>query len=203
KFLAIAAQMNGKIVNMSKIAKQVGVQDTTIANYFETLEQTLLGFHLPAFHTSVRKAQKLAPKFYFVDTGIKRALDKTLSVELLPQTFAWGDAFEHWIILEFIRGASYRRLDWTFSYIRTPNDVEIDLIVDRPGQKRLMVEIKSSSLVTESDANSLVTLGHDVDPKAEKWLVSNDVLERHFGNTRCLHWKAALQELFASFNTLK
>ncbi len=100
KFLAVAAQMNGKIVNKTRLADEIGINDSTVSNYFEILEDTLLGFLLPAYHSSVRKAQKQAPKFYFIDTGIKRALDRTLTVELLPQTAAWGEAFEHWIILE-------------------------------------------------------------------------------------------------------
>ena len=33
KFLAIAAQMNGKIINKSKIAREVGVDDVTVARY--------------------------------------------------------------------------------------------------------------------------------------------------------------------------
>ncbi len=99
KFLAIAAQLNGKILNRSKIAREVGVQDVTVAHYYEILEDNLLGFYLPAFHRSVRKAQKQNPKFYFIDPGIKRALDRTLSLPLMPQTSAYGEAFEHWVIL--------------------------------------------------------------------------------------------------------
>ncbi len=198
RFLAVAAQMNGKIINKSQIAREVGVHDVTVALYFETLEDTLIGFMLPAFHRSVRKAQRLTPKFYFIDPGIKRAIERTLSVELLPQTAAWGDAFEHWVILEFIKNASYHRLDWRFSYVRTKDDVEIDLIIERPGEKNLMIEIKSKSRVMESDAKSLETLGKDLDPKAEKWLLSNDPIERKIGTTRALPWKKGLMELFSS-----
>lgn len=197
KFLAVAAQMNGRIVNKTSIAKDVGVRDSTIASYFEILEDTLLGFYLPAFHHSVRKAQKLSPKFFFIDTGMKRALDRTLTVDLLPQTFAWGDAFEHWIILEFKKNISYRRLDWQMTYLRTKDDVEIDLIIDRPGQKKLLVEIKSKNKASEDDAKALETLGKDIDPRAEKWLLTCDPLEQNFGKTRALHWKTAIQELFA------
>ncbi len=196
KFLAIAAQMNGKIINKAAIAKQALVDPTTVTNYFEILEDTLLGFMLPAFSRSVRKAQRQLPKFYFIDPGIKRGLDRTLSVELLPQTFAWGDAFEHWVILEFIKGAQYRRLDWTFSYLRTKEDVEIDLIIHRPGDRQLFVEIKSKTLVDHSDAKSLETLGTDVDRNAEKWLLSCDPLERTFGGTKAIYWRDALVRLF-------
>ena len=202
KFLAISAQMNGKIVNKAAIAKQVGVDPTTVTNYFEILEDTLLGFMLPAFSRSVRKAQRQLPKFYFIDTGIKRGLDRTLSVELLPQTFAWGDAFEHWVILEFIKGCQYRRLDWSFSYIRTKDDVEIDLVVERPGDRDLFVEIKSKSLVDASDAKALETLGADTNPKAERWLLSCDPLQRTFGKTTAMHWQDGIQRLFSGGQAL-
>lgn len=197
KFLAIAAQMNGRIVNKSKVAGEIGVKDTTIANYFEILEDTLIGFMLPAFHQSVRKAQRASPKFYFIDPGMKRALDRTLTVELLPQTFAWGDAFEHWVILEFKKNISYSRLDWDLSFFRTKDDVEIDLIVDRPGMKRLLIEIKSKERVVESDAKALETLGTDIDNKAEKWLLSCDPIEQKIGKTRAIHWQKGLQEIFS------
>ncbi len=196
KFLAIAAQMNGKIINKSTIAREVGIDDVTVARYFEILEDTLLGFYLPGHHHSVRKAQKQAPKFYFIDPGVVRALDRTLTVELLPQTKAWGSAFEHWVILEFKKNASYHRLDWEFSYIRTKDDVEIDLIVSRPGEPALFVEIKSKTQIHMSDAKALETLGVDLDPQAEKWLLSNDPLEQRFGSTRAMFWRDALRELF-------
>ncbi len=199
RFLAIAAQMNGKVVNRSKIAKEAGVDDTTVANYFEILEDTLLGFYLPTYHKSARKSQTLSPKFYFIDPGIKRALDRTLTVDLLPQTFAWGDAFEHWVILEIVKNASYSRLDWTFSFIRTKDNVEIDLVIERPGTSALFIEIKSKKMVDESDAKSLETLGRDTDPSAEKWLLSLDPLDRFFGKTRALHWQKAITDLFGTF----
>lgn len=196
KFLAVAAQMNGRIINKSKIAREVGIDDVTVAHYFEILEDTLIGFMLPAHHNSVRKAQKQAPKFYFIDSGIKRALEKTLTVQLLPQTRAWGDAFEHLVILEIVKNISYARKDWDLSYIRTKEDVEIDLIITRPGEPKLLIEIKSKELVKEEDAKALETLGKDLDAKAEKWILSNDSLEQKFGSTRALHWKKGLKILF-------
>lgn len=198
RFLAIAAQMNGQIVNKTKISREVGVDDVTVSKYFEILEDTLLGFYLPTFHRSVRKAQRSSPKFYFIDTGIKRALDKTLSVDLLPQTSAFGEAFEHWVILEFYKNISYHRLDWELSFARTKDDLEIDIIVKRPGDANLMIEIKSKERVLERDAKSLESLGRDLDPKAERWLLSNDPLQQKFGKTRAFHWQDALNELFDS-----
>jgi uncharacterized protein len=167
RFLSIASQMNGKILNYSAIAREVGVDDMSVRSYFEILADSLMGFFLPALHYSVRKQQVKSPKFYLIDTGIKRSLDRTLTVPLLPQTSAYGEAFEHWVILELYKNASYNRLDWQFSFIRTKEDVEIDLVIQRPAKPLLLIEIKSKSKVLKSDAHTLETLGNDLDPKAE------------------------------------
>lgn len=50
----------------SNMEKEVGVDDVTIANCFEILKNTMLGFILPGYDKSVRKAQRTASKFYFI-----------------------------------------------------------------------------------------------------------------------------------------
>ena len=196
KFLSIAAQMNGKIINRSKISRDVGVDNVTVGKYYEILEDTLIGFFLPAFHSSVRKSFRQSPKFYLMDTGIKRALEKTLTVDLLPQTSAWGEAFEHWLVLEFVKNISYRRLDWELYYLRTRDGLEIDLVIRRPSLPLLLVEIKSTEKVVPGDFKALESLGEDIDAKALKWVLSRDRLEQKFGKIHALHWKKALKKLF-------
>ena len=119
-------------------------------------------------------------------------------MDLLPKTVAYGEAFEHFIILEIVKNISYRRLDWELSYLRTKDDQEIDLIIDRPGQTRILLEIKSKKTVLESDAKPLETLGNDVDSKADKFLFSQDPLPRSFGKTKSMHWQGGIQTLVAS-----
>jgi predicted AAA+ superfamily ATPase len=64
KFVEIAAQCNGELINFANIARDVGVDIKTVQSYFEILEDTLLGFMLEPYHRSVRKRQRQAPKFY-------------------------------------------------------------------------------------------------------------------------------------------
>ena len=70
KFLPIAAQMNGKIINFNAIAKDLRLDWTTVKTYFEILEDTWLGFFLPAYDRSLRKQQLKASKFYLFDIGV-------------------------------------------------------------------------------------------------------------------------------------
>lgn len=196
RFLPIAAQMNGKIINRASIARDVGVDDMTIASYFEILEDTYIGFHLPAFAHSFRRQIRQAPKFYLIDPGLKRALERTTSVPLLPQTSAFGDAFEHWIVLEFLKLSRYFKPDWQLYYLMTKDEAEIDLVIKRPGQPLLLIEIKSKEKVTQHDARFLETLGNEFEEATEKLLVSNDTLPQVFQSTHAKYWKEALKDLF-------
>ena len=60
----------------------------------------------------------------------------------------------------------------------------------------MLLEIKSKTRVDHSDVKALETLGHSIDKDADKWLLSNDSLERKYGSTRSVHWHQAIEELF-------
>ena len=87
KFLKVAAQVNGQIVVYDSIARDVGIDATTVKTYFEILSDTLLGFALPSYHRSVRKQQRKAPKFYFFDCGVQRALLGIADQELTESSY--------------------------------------------------------------------------------------------------------------------
>ena len=202
EFLAVAAQCNGKILNYSKISRDIGSTDKTVKEYFQILEDTLIGFKLPAFHRSIRKSQKESPKFYLFDPGVKRALERTLSLPLLPQTYAFSDAFEHWVILEAHRLNDYFQKDFRFSFFRTDH-IEIDLIIERPGQPDLLVEVKSTSHVTSHDTGSLerTRAGWDRPVEAQVW--SLDPRPKIESGVQCFHWQEGLLRLFPELKSWK
>lgn len=194
-FLEVAAQMNGKILNFSKIAKEIGVSDKSIHSYFQILHDTHLGFYLPAFHRSVRKSQKEHPKFYFFDIGVKRQLDRTIGSRLVPSTSAYGEAFEHFIILEIIRFASYKQKNWTFSYFQTKEGKEIDLIISIDRRREILIEIKSTTKVDVKDCEYLSELSKEFNAK-EVYVFSQDKNAQKIGRTRCVFWQQGIEEIF-------
>ena len=194
RFLFVAAQMSGQIINFSKLAREVGASVPTVQSYFQILEDTLVGFLLDAFHESVRKRQRENPKFYFFDTGVLRALSQTLTVDLVPHTYAFGVAFEHFILNEIMRLQSYGKKDYRFSYLRTKDGVEIDLIIERPGRKRVLVEIKSAERIRPEDIRSLKRLAPDV-PHSEALCLSLDPVAQKIDGILCLPWQRGLEAL--------
>lgn len=202
RFLEIAAQCNGQIINYANIARDIQVDDKTVKAYFSLLEDTLIGYMLEPYHGSLRKRIHQKPKFYFFDTGIVRALARFLDVKLLPSTTAYGKAFEHFIINECIRLAAYYKKDYQFSYLRTVTDLEIDLIIDRPGLPTLLIEIKSSRAVTETMLKALKLLKKDF-PNSQAMCLSNDTYAKQFSDLLVMPWQQGLATIFAPNNAVE
>ncbi len=195
RFLEASAQCNGKIVNYANIARDVGVNEKTVKDYFEILEETLIGFLLEPFHHSFRKRLSQKPKFYYIDPGIVRSLTRSLSLPLQERTSAYGDVFEHYVILECLRLANYFKPEYRFSYLKTKDDAEIDLVVDRPGLPHLFIEIKSSKSVDEIHLNTLKSLAHDFG-NCEAVCFSQDPYARKLDTITIYPWMDGIKKFF-------
>ena len=195
-FLQIAAQTNGQPVNYFNIAQDIGADDKTVKNYFSILEDTFLGLFLPYYHKSVRKQQRQSPKFYFFDTGVKRALDKQLNAPLINGSYAYGRAFEHKLILECFYLNEYLKKDFSFYYLRTKEGQEIDLIIERPGKTDIIVEIKSTRSIQKKHINSLLRFKKDWPGACAAQVWSQEQAPKVIEKVKCQFWKDALRGLF-------
>ncbi len=196
-FLEVAAQMNGKILNLNSIARDVGVDHTTVQNYFEVLQDTLVGFLLEPFAGSIRKRQRQASKFYYFDIGVTRALKRTLQLPVRASTYEYGELFEQFVILEIKRLSDYHQPDWRLSYLRTKDGAEIDLLIERPGLPRAAIEIKSTSRtegLRDSKTRSFAALVKNLH-NSEGFLFSQDELEQKIDGIWCLPWKKGIKEI--------
>jgi predicted AAA+ superfamily ATPase len=194
RFLEVAAQMNGAPVNFASIGRDVGLTTPTIQSYFEILEDTLVAFRLDPFHESIRKRQRAAPKYYFFDLGVTRALAGGLRSEITPHNYSFGKAFEHFILCEILRLSAYSANDWRFSYLRTKDDLEIDVIIERPGRPRALIEIKSSDSVREEHLKPLHSLGAKIN-NSECFCLCLESRARLVGSVKVLPWREGLVEL--------
>lgn len=194
-FLEVAAQMNGKLIDFAKISRDIGVDDKTVAQYYQILEDTLLGFFLRPFHASLRKRQSSKPKFYLFDPGVKRAVDQTLSIPLLERTSAYGEAFEHFVVLELIKLAQIINTEIRFSFFRTSEGLqEIDLIIERPGKAIALIEIKSSTRVDSVHISKLKVFEKAFD-SPELYILCQERHARDSNGVRIRPWKRGIQEI--------
>jgi predicted AAA+ superfamily ATPase len=148
KFLTLAADASGSIVNYSSLAHDTGVSVNTMREFFRILEDTLIGSFLPAFTKSVTKRLIKHPKFLFFDTGVRNALLGRANVPLSEGTAEFGRSFEHFVILELVRVNAYKEKSYRFSYYRTANGSEVDLVAESPTGETWGVKIRLRKIRT-------------------------------------------------------
>ena len=194
RFIEVAALSHGHIVNYSKIARDILSDPATVKSYFQILEDTLIGYLLPAYESSVRKRMRRSPKFFLLDPGIVRSLRGSTDVGIVPGSFEYGRLFEGFVIGEVQRRLSYREKDARLSYLLTKDGAEIDLVIERSGETLTLVEIKSSAVVTESESSALNRFARDLAP-CNAFLLSRDPIRRTFDRVSALHWTEGVKEI--------
>lgn len=192
RFLEAAAHCNGEPVNMTTIGQEAGVKRPTVASYYQILEDTMLGFFHPSWgHHRSRKDLVTHGKFYFFDTGIVSALNRTLTGTLSPQNPVYGHFFEHFIILNFLRIRDYMRTEHKTGFFRTRAGAEVDLVQERGDHVRA-IEIKSSPTVSRSDVRGLTSFSEEFSD-AELIVVCTAPHPFMLGNIKCTPWREFLE----------
>jgi predicted AAA+ superfamily ATPase len=133
RFLAVAGQLNGQVVNAQNIAREAAVARSTVDTYFAVLSDTLVGNILPAWRPGLKVREAAQPKFYWFDPGVARAAAGLLRD---PADRAWqGAALETLIYHELRVYNEISRKQRRISYYRTPAGVEVDFIVETAGRR--------------------------------------------------------------------
>ncbi len=152
RFLQLAALEAGAISHYRGMAQELGLAHTTVAGYFEILEDSLIAERIEPFSESrTRKKLTKSPRFLFFDLGVRRAAadeGRRLPVSVL------GSLFEQFVGLELLRAIRQGSGNQRLRFWRDPDGAEVDWIV--MGEERwLPVEVKWSDAPTERDTRHL------------------------------------------------
>jgi len=189
RFLDVMALSNGKEINYQKIATDSGVPPRTIENYIEILKDTLMGIEINPFLLTKKRKAITRGKFYFFDIGVVNYICGIK--EIPPKTELFGNAFEHWLVLELNAWNSLQRKDFKLSYWRSVNGQEVDLILG----KELALEFKSSSRIVDEDLKGLKALKEE--GLIKKFiLISQDKINRQSDGVELMYWKDFLNQLW-------
>ena len=197
RFLQVAALSNTEIVNYTNIAQDCAVSAKTVKEYFTILEETMLGFYLPAYTRTVKRRLTLSPKFYYFDVAIPNHL--LHRVPLKKGTDIYGHATEHLVVQELRAFLSYTYgEEMVMSYWRTlDGKYEVDILIsDRTSNEvRMAIEVKSSDNVTSSDTKGLKAFGEE-HPDAKLILLSMEERPRMMNGIEVWPVEQFLQRLW-------
>jgi uncharacterized protein len=142
RFLKGAAIMNGQVVNVAGLARDVGVKRPTVERYFQVLVDTLIGTWVPSWQPRVKVREIASPKFYFFDPGVVRAI-LTRTRDALRDDEK-GSLLEIMILNEVRVAMTSLNCGGDISYYRTTEQREIDFIWHR-GTTAIGIEVKAST----------------------------------------------------------
>jgi predicted AAA+ superfamily ATPase len=159
KFLDVAAAQNGELLNFTALGRECQLPTRTVQSYYGILEDTLIGMRLKPWSTSARRRLTTHPKFYFFDLGVTNAINHRLDGAIDP--VLRGRLFEHFVVLEVLRKASYEQTEAQVYYWRTNHGAEVDLLIEKHGSLRAACEIKSTAQVASADLSGLRSFRDD------------------------------------------
>lgn len=191
RFLEVAALTNGHVLNYASVSNDTGIPARTVREHFQVLEDTLLGFQLPAFRRTRRRKPVATSKFYLFDVGVANRLLKRGRIEAGSELF--GAALEHLIFLELRAWLDYRRRDHDLTFWRSQSGFEVDFVVGND----VAVEVKATRRVSPRDLRGLRALADEV-PLKQRLVVSLEPRERTTDEgVRVLPVATFLQRLWA------
>lgn len=142
--LVLLAGRTGQLLNISEIARDLGVAVNTVKRWISVMESSFIVYLLKPWYKNMDKRLVKSPKVYFVDPGLAAFLTGIQSEALFENGPLAGPLFENYIISEVLKRAMHQGLRPELSFIRTSNGVEVDLVIDQ-GVSREFVEIKNSA----------------------------------------------------------
>ncbi len=141
RFWTMLAHSHGGLLNCSKLAASLEVSSPTINRYTDLLTDLLLLRRLMPYHSNVKKRLVKSPKIFIRDSGLLHSLLNLGDLNSLLGHPVAGFSWEGFVIENLIAMAPSGTVP---GFYRTSGGAEIDLILELPGGKLWVMEIKRS-----------------------------------------------------------
>lgn len=152
RFLEAASFSQGSELNVSSVAEECAVPRKTVENYFEILEDLMIGVRLQPFTRRAKRRLSNHSKFYFFDAGVFRALRPQGPLDTPAEL---EDAALETLVFQELRAVnSYCDLEYGLYFWRTQTKQEVDFILY--GERGLLAfEVKRSDRLRPGDFKGL------------------------------------------------
>jgi len=131
RFISMLASLSGTIINKAQLGRAIDVSEVTIRDYLDIAHQTLIWRNIPSYAGTAARAVVKMPKGILRDAGLLNYLGNITTREQLVRSPLVGQIFESFVIEEILKGMHASNIaKWDYSYYRTRNGAEIDLILE-------------------------------------------------------------------------
>ena len=188
-FLRALAARNGQILNLTDVARDLGVAVNTAKSWISVLEATFQILILRPYFGNIGKRLVKSPKIYFTDIGTLCYLAGLKDPEHAAKGPMGGAIFETAVLMEIVKTIINRGEDPHVYFWRTATGVEVDVILETAG-KLIPIEVKLSGTprpamahgikVFQQDFKSKVLSGFVITPGNTRLPIEKDVIALPF-----------------------
>ena len=164
-FLRALAARSAQILNLSELARDVGVAVNTAKGWISILEASFQIFILRPYYVNIGKRLIKAPKVYFVDTGLLCYLVGLRDVSHAAAGPMGGALFENLVVSDLYKTYLHRGEEPALYYWRTVAGSEVDLVIDTQAGL-IPIEIKLSETPRPEMAKEIRAFQQDFKEKS-------------------------------------
>jgi len=191
RFLISCAVRTGQILNISEVARDIGISVPTAKRWLSLLETGHQIYLLYPYYRNIGKRIVKSPKIYFIDTALCSYLLGYNDEKTLFYGPNFGNIFETMVISDFLKRFYHFGEKPSMYYLHSRDGLEIDLVIEQRGELHLF-EIKSSMTITPKHASSLQRIINDLGAKVktsaiiscseENFVISGNILNYSWKN---------------------
>ncbi len=160
-FLRVLAARSAQLVNLSDVARDLGVAVNTIKAWLSVLEATYQVIVLRPYFANVGKRLVKTPKVYFTDVGTLCYLTGLKDPEHAPSGPMGGAIMETAVLSEIVRTLTHRGIDPQVYFWRTMAGTEVDFVVET-GAGLIPIEVKLSATPRPAMGGAIKTFQRDM-----------------------------------------
>ena len=151
RFIQICATRAGQLLNLTDMAKDVGVSAKTIKSWIGALEASGIVYLLSPYFANIGKRLAKSPKLYFSDNGLLAHLLNITNRQAYERTPMNGQIWENLVFTEIVKTLDVQPGRNLFFY-RDQNAVEMDFVIELGG-RLFLIEAKSGERVDSRKLN--------------------------------------------------
>lgn len=155
RFIELSAAESGKIVNFLKLSQEIGIAHTTIAGFYQILEDCLIAYRIDALSkTKTRRKLQKASKYLFYDLGVRRI---AANEGIKPPLEFFGHLLEQYVGLELLKIMALKNnpcKHLQLKYWRDTSGVEVDWVLEI-NDSYIPIEVKWTDRPNINDAKYL------------------------------------------------
>jgi uncharacterized protein len=163
RLLALLASRVGSLVNVAEMGRTLAIPHTTLNRYLTMLEALFLMQPLPAWSTNLGKRLVKSSKLFLADSGLAAYLRGADADRLDSDGLMRGALLENFIVNEVAAQASWSSTRPALFHYRTPQNREVDIVLERRSGEVVGIEVKSAATVNGADFDGLRSLEADTD----------------------------------------